>query len=74
MLEWFESQLKDIFERERHLSNKLVAAATARRVTPDPNMSGKCELCELITPLGATAGTVLKKFSTTNNRYPNALR
>ena len=71
--EWFESQSKGTFERERRLSNKLMAAATVRRVTPDPNMSVECELYEVITSLGATAGTVLRQFSTTNSRYPNAL-
>ena len=65
--EWVESQTKGIFERKRRLSNKMVAAATVRRVTPDPNMSEECKLCEVITSLGATAGNVLRQFSTTNN-------
>ena len=50
------------------ISNFLV-----RRVTPDPHMSGECELCEVITSFGATAGTLLRQFSTNNNKYPNAL-
>ena len=71
--EWFESRSKGTFERERRLSNKLMAAATVRRVTPDPNMSVECELYEVIISLGTTAGTVLRQFSPTNSRYPNAL-
>ena len=59
-LEWFESQIKGIFERKRHLSNKLVAATMVRRVTPDPNVSGECKLCEVNTSLSGTAGTVLR--------------
>ena len=66
-------QSKGFFERERCPLTKLVAAATVRRVTPDPNMSGEYK-SGVITSLLATAGTVLRLISANKTNITILLR